>query len=181
MTASLCFAFFFFCGIACGRCLSRVLVFQGAVGILFVDKFLYVRLFVCHRTCVLSYLRCAWVSEALGISVWATQRWQPVVLCGERFSYEVVPLVRPRAACVFVVSRAHVFVAGVVVFVCCWISRHHWWNPMAGLWVCCSLSFCGTATRMRSLAVHGQCRYLSDMEHSTTDSFPDGAFVSILI
>ena len=91
-------------------------MFQGAVGILFVDKFLYVRLFVCHRTCVLSYLRCAWVSEALGISVWATQRWQPVVLCGERFSYEVVPLVRPRAACVFVVSRAHVFVAGVVVF-----------------------------------------------------------------
>ena len=97
--------------------MSRVLAFQGAVGILFVDKFLYVRLFVCHRTCVLSYLRCAWVSEALGISVWATQRWQPVVLCGERFSYEVVPLVRPRAACVFVVSRAHVFVAGVVVFV----------------------------------------------------------------
>ena len=84
------------------------------MGILFVDKFLYVRLFVCHRTCVLSYLRCAWVSEALGISVWTTQRWQPVVLCGERFSYEVVPLVRPRAACVFVVSRAHVFVAGVV-------------------------------------------------------------------
>ena len=152
MTASVSFAFFF-CGIACGRCLSRVLVFKGAVGILFVDKFLYVRLFVCHRTCVLSYLRCAWVSEALGISVWATQRWQPVVLCCERFNYEVVPLVRPRAACVFVVSRAHVFVVGVFFG----ISRHHWWNPMAGLWVCCSLSFCGTATRMRSLVVRGQC------------------------
>ena len=60
-------------------------------------------------------------------------------------------------------------------------SSHHWWKDMAGLWVCCSLSFCGNATRMRSLAVHGQCRYHSDVEHFTTDSFPDDAFVSILI
>ena len=152
-------------------------MFKGAVGILFVDKFLYVRLFVCHRTCVLSYLRCAWVSEALGISVWATQRWQPVVLCGERFSCEVVPLVRPRAACVFVVSRAHVFVAGVCFLLLDQspplVESH---GRFVGL-----LQFVFLRNR-DSNAKFGRSwamPYPCDIEHFTTDSFPDDAFVSI--
>ena len=153
-------------------------MFQGAVGILFVDKFLYVRLFVCHRTFVLSYLRCAWVSEALGISVWATQRWQTVVLCCERFNYEVVPLVRPLATCVFVVSRAHVFVVGVVFFFVGSVAtiggRH---GRFVGL-----LQFVFLRNR-DSNAKFGRSWAMpdpSDMEHFTTDSFPDDAFVSIL-